>query len=167
MPRIKQKISVCLWFDGRAEEAARFYAGIFGNSSVGGVAHYDDETSKSSGQPKGSVMTVKFTLDGQEFLGLNGGPLFKFTEAMSLIVACDDQAELDHFWSRLSSGGGEEVQCGWLKDKFGVSWQVVPAELDVWLSGKDPAATSRVMAAVMQMKKLDIATMKKAYEGRG
>jgi predicted 3-demethylubiquinone-9 3-methyltransferase (glyoxalase superfamily) len=166
MPRIKQRISVCLWFDGQAEEAARFYAGIFGNSSVGGGAHYDDETSKSSGQPKGSVMTVKFTLDGQEFMGLNGGPIFKFTEAMSLVVACEDQAELDHFWTRLSEGG-EEVQCGWLKDKFGVSWQVVPAVLEEMMRDKDPEKPRRVMAAVLKMKKLDIATLKKAYEGRG
>jgi predicted 3-demethylubiquinone-9 3-methyltransferase (glyoxalase superfamily) len=110
-------------------------------------------------------MTVKFTLDGQEFMGLNGGSMFKFNEAISLVVACEDQAELDHFWTLLSEGG-EEVQCGWLKDKFGVSWQVVPAILEDMMKDKDPAKTSRVMAAIMKMKKLDILTLKKAYEGR-
>jgi predicted 3-demethylubiquinone-9 3-methyltransferase (glyoxalase superfamily) len=165
MAKVTQRISVCLWFDGQAEEAARFYTKIFKNSSIGDVARYDEEVSKVAGQPKGSVMTVKFTLDGQEFMGLNGGPMFKFNEAISLVVACADQAELDHFWTRLSEGG-EEVQCGWLKDKFGVSWQVVPAILQDMMKDKDPAKTSRVMAAIMKMKKLDIPTLKKAYEGR-
>ena len=165
MAKVTQRISVCLWFDGQAEEAARFYTKIFKNSSIGDIAHYDAEVSKVAGQPKGSVMTVKFTLDGQEFMGLNGGPMFKFNEAMSLVVACADQAELDHFWTRLSEGG-EEVQCGWLKDKFGVSWQVVPAILEDMMKDKDPAKTSRVMAAIMKMKKLDVAALKEAYEGR-
>ena len=165
MAKVTQRVSVCLWFDGQAEEAARFYTKIFKNSSIGDVARYDEEVSRVAGQPKESVMTVKFTLDGQEFMGLNGGPMFKFNEAISLVVACEDQAELDHFWTRLSEGG-EEVQCGWLKDKFGVSWQVVPAILEDMMKDKDPAKSSRVMAAIMKMKKLDIPTLERAYAGR-
>ena len=161
----KQKISPFLWFDHQAEEAANFYVSIFKNSRIHGAARYDEEASKASGQPKGSVMTVAFELDGQEFTALNGGPMFKFTEAISLVVHCETQAEVDHFWEKLSAGG-QEVQCGWLKDKFGVSWQVVPTLLPEMLQDKDPAKAKRVMAAMLQMKKLSMPELKRAYEGR-
>ena len=166
MAKVTQKISTCLWFDGQAEEAARFYTSIFKNSKIGTVARYDEAGAKASGQPKGSVMTVSFTLDGQEFLGLNGGPIFKFTEAISLIVNCESQEEVDRFWSRLTADGGQEVQCGWLKDKFGVAWQVTPTVLPEMLQDKDPAKAQRVMEAMLQMKKISIPELKKAYEGR-
>jgi predicted 3-demethylubiquinone-9 3-methyltransferase (glyoxalase superfamily) len=153
-----QKITPCLWFDDQAEEAARFYTSIFKNSKMGAVTHYGE----GAPRPKGSVLTVRFELDGQEFLALNGGPLFKFTEAVSFIVNCETQEELDRMWEKLSEGGSE-VQCGWLKDRYGVSWQVVPAVLGEMLSDPDPERSARVMQAVMQMKKLDIAGLKKAY----
>jgi len=124
----RQRITPFLWFDHQAEEAAAFYVPIFKNSRIGSVARYDGEAAAASGQPKGSVMTVAFELDGQSFTALNGGPMFKFTEAISLVVNCETQDEIDHVWSKLSSGG-QEVQCGWLKDRFGVSWQVVPGLL--------------------------------------
>ena len=129
------------------------------------MTRYDEEGAKAAGRPMGSVMTVAFELDGQEFTALNGGPLFKFTEAMSLVVNCETQEEVDHFWERLSAGG-QEVQCGWLKDKFGVSWQVVPTVLVEMLQDKDPEKSKRVMAAMLKMKKIDIAASKRAYEGR-
>ena len=160
-----QKISVCVWFDGQAEEAANFYTSIFKNSRIGSVTRYDEEGARASGQPRGSVMTVEFVLDGQAFVALNGGPLFKFTEAMSLVVNCETQAEVDAFWTTLSAGG-QEVQCGWLKDRFGVSWQIVPTVLPEMLRDKDPAKAKRVMAAMLKMKKIDIAALKSAYEGR-
>jgi predicted 3-demethylubiquinone-9 3-methyltransferase (glyoxalase superfamily) len=161
----KQRITPFLWFDHQAEEAANFYTSIFKNSRIRGSARYDDEASKASGRPKGSVMTVAFELDGQEFTALNGGPMFKFTEAISLVVHCETQREVDHFWEKLSAGG-QEVQCGWLKDKFGVSWQVVPTVLPEMLQDKDPEKAKRVMAAMLQMKKLSIPELKRAYEGR-
>jgi len=160
----RQKITPFLWFDHQAEEAATFYVSIFKNSRIGSVARYDGEAAAASGQPKGSVMTVAFELDGQCFTALNGGPMFKFTEAISLVVNCETQDEIDHFWSKLS-GGGQEVQCGWLKDRFGVSWQVVPAVLPELLQDKDPDKTRRVMAAIMKMKKLDIDVLKRAWAG--
>jgi predicted 3-demethylubiquinone-9 3-methyltransferase (glyoxalase superfamily) len=160
-----QKISVCLWFDGQAEEAANFYTSIFRSSRIGSVTRYDEEGARVSGQPQGSVMTVDFVLDGQAFVALNGGPLFKFTEAMSLVVNCETQAEVDAFWTKLSAGG-QEVQCGWLRDRFGVSWQIVPTVLPEMLRDKDPAKAKRVMAAMLKMKKIDIAALKSAYEGR-
>ena len=159
-----QRITPFLWFDHQAEEAATFYVAIFKNSRIGSVARYDGEAAAASGQPKGSVMTVAFELDGQCFTALNGGPMFKFTEAISLVVNCETQDEIDHFWSKLS-GGGQEVQCGWLKDRFGVSWQVVPAVLPELLQDKDPDKARRVMAAIMKMKKLHIDVLKRAWAG--
>ena len=165
MPKLP-KITPFLWFDTQAEEAANFYVSIFKNSRIKGLARYDTEAAQASGQPKGSVMTVQFELDGQDFVALNGGPTFKFTEAISLVVNCESQAEIDHFWQKLSAGGGQEVECGWLKDRFGLSWQVVPADLEEMIQDKDPEKPKRVMAAVMKMKKLDMAELRKAYEGR-
>jgi predicted 3-demethylubiquinone-9 3-methyltransferase (glyoxalase superfamily) len=166
MAKTVQKITPFLWFDTQAEEAAKFYVSIFKNSKIGSVSRYDEEGAKASGRPKGSVMTVAFELDGQAFTALNGGPVFKFTEAISLVVNCDTQAEVDHFWQKLSAGG-EEVQCGWLKDKFGVSWQVIPMILMEMLVDKDPEKSKRVMAAMLKMKKIEIEPLKKAYAGRG
>jgi len=161
-----QKITPFLWFDNQAEDAARFYVSIFKNSRIGSVAHYDEEAAKAAGRPKGSVMTVAFELDGQEFTALNGGPLFKFTEAISFVVNCDTQEEVDHFWEKLSAGG-QEGPCGWLKDRFGVSWQVVPTVLVEMLQDKDREKSKRAMAAMLKMKKINIQALKKAYEGRG
>ena len=160
-----QRISVCLWFDDQAEEAVDFYLSIFKNSSVRSVTRYDEEGARAAGRPKGSVMTVDFELDGQPFVALNGGPLFTFTEAISFVVSCQTQAEIDTFWTRLSTGG-QEVQCGWLKDRYGVSWQIVPAVLPQMLRDKDPEKSRRVMAAMLKMKKLDIVALTAAYEGR-
>jgi len=160
-----QRITPFLWFDHQAEEAANFYVSIFGDSKVRSMARYDEEGAKAAGRPKGSVMTVAFELDGQEFTALNGGPMFKFTEAMSLVVNCETQEEVDHFWERLSAGG-QEVQCGWLKDRFGVSWQVVPTVLIEMLQDKDPQKAKRVMAAMLKMKKISIEPLRQAYEGR-
>jgi predicted 3-demethylubiquinone-9 3-methyltransferase (glyoxalase superfamily) len=153
-----QKFTPCLWFDGQAEEAARFYTGIFKNSKIRKMTHYGD----GAPLPKGTVLTVLFSLDGQEFLALNGGPQFKFTEAISFIVNCQTQKEIDRLWEKLSAGG-QKVQCGWLKDKFGLSWQVVPTGLEQMIGGPDPARSQRVFQALMKMKKLDIAELKKAY----
>jgi predicted 3-demethylubiquinone-9 3-methyltransferase (glyoxalase superfamily) len=164
MRKTLQRITPFLWFDDQAEDAVRFYVSIFENSKIGSVARYDEEAAKASGRPQGSVMTVAFELDGQDFTALNGGPLFKFTEAVSFVVNCETQDEVDHFWQRLSAGG-QQVQCGWLKDKFGVSWQVVPTVLSEMLQDKDREKSKRVMAAMLKMKKLDIAALKKAYAG--
>ena len=158
-----QKITPCLWFDNQAEEAAKFYVSIFKNSKVGSVARYGEEGAKVSGRPKGTVMTVTFQLDGQEFMALNGGPMFKFTEAISLIVNCKTQQEVDELWEKLSKGG-EEGPCGWLKDKYGLSWQIVPTVLGEMMQDKDPEKSERVMKAMLQMKKLDIKSLEQAYE---
>jgi predicted 3-demethylubiquinone-9 3-methyltransferase (glyoxalase superfamily) len=160
-----QKITPFLWFDDQAEEAAKLYVSIFKNSRIKGMTRYDGEAAQAAGRPQGSVMTVQFELDGQEFVALNGGPVFKFTEAVSFVVNCDTQAELDHFWQKLSAGG-QEVQCGWLRDRFGLSWQVVPTILGEMLQDQDPSKSERVMAAMLQMKKIDIAGLRKAYEGQ-
>ena len=165
MPGKTQRISPFLWFDSQAEEAANFYVSIFTNSRIRETSRYDEAASKAAGRPKGSVMTVAFELDGQEFIALNGGPMFKFSEAISLVVNCQTQAEVDHYWDKLTAGG-QEVQCGWLKDRFGVSWQVVPTVLTELLQDKDPAKSKRVMAAMLQMKKLSIDELKRAAEGR-
>jgi predicted 3-demethylubiquinone-9 3-methyltransferase (glyoxalase superfamily) len=165
MRKPMQRISPFLWFDHQAEEAATFYVSIFKSSRITGVARYDDEAARASGRPKGSVMTVAFELDGQEFTALNGGPLFPFTEAISLVVNCQTQEEVDHFWEKLSSGG-QEVQCGWLKDRFGVSWQVVPTVLGEMLQDKDPEKSKRVMAAMLKMRKISIEGLTNAYKGR-
>jgi predicted 3-demethylubiquinone-9 3-methyltransferase (glyoxalase superfamily) len=164
MPGMSQRLSVCLWFDHQAEEAVKFYVSIFKNSKIGPVTHYDEEGARVAGRPKGSVMTVAFELDGQQFMALNGGPLFQFTEAISLVVNCVTQAEVDDYWDRLSAGG-HEVQCGWLKDRFGLSWQVVPTILPEMLQDNDPEKSKRVMAAMLKMKKIDIAALQQAYEG--
>ena len=158
-----QKITPFLWFDDKAEEAVNFYMSIFKNSKVGAITRYDEAGEKAAGRPKGSVMTVEFQLEGQEFVALNGGPHFKFTEAVSFVVNCETQEEVDRFWEKLSAGG-EEVQCGWLKDKYGLSWQIVPTVLTEMLKDKDPAKAKRVMEAMLQMKKIDIPTLKQAYE---
>ena len=165
MPRIAQKITPFLWFDNQAEEAVNFYTSIFENSKIGSAARYDEEGSKAAGRPKESVMTVAFQLAGQDFVALNGGPVFKFSEAVSFVVNCESQKEVDHFWEKLSAGG-EEVQCGWLKDKFGLSWQVVPTVLSEMLQDKDAQKAKRVMAAMLKMKKIDIAELRRAYEAR-
>ena len=156
-----QKIIPFLWFDNQAEEAAKFYTSIFKNSKIGKIARYGDEGEKTTGRPKGSVMTVEFQLEGQEFVALNGGPLFKFTEAISFVVNCKTQAEVDKFWKKLSAGG-KEVQCGWLKDKYGLSWQIVPTVLGELVSDNDAAKSQRVMQAMLKMVKLDIKKLKQA-----
>jgi len=163
--KITQKITPFLWFDDKAEEAAKFYTSIFKNSKIGDIVRYDEEAAKPTGRPPGTVMVVDFQLDGQEFVALNGGPVFTFTEAVSFVVNCENQEEVDYFWSKLSSGG-EESRCGWLKDKFGLSWQVVPTVLPKMLQDKDAARAKRVMHAMLQMDKIDIATLKKAYDGK-
>ena len=157
-----QTITPCLWFDNQAEEAVNFYTSIFKNSKIGTVNRYGEAGAKVSGRPKGTVMTVTFQLDGQEFMALNGGPYFKFTEAISFIVNCETQLEVDRFWERLSEDG-EKGQCGWLKDKYGVSWQIVPTVLGKMLQDKDPEKTNRVMRALLQMDKLDIQRLEQAY----
>jgi predicted 3-demethylubiquinone-9 3-methyltransferase (glyoxalase superfamily) len=162
MNRVAQKITPFLWFDDRAEEAAKLYTSIFKNSRLGEISRYDEETANVSGRPKGSVMTVAFEIEGQEFVALNGGPVFKLNESVSFIVNCDTQEEVDYFWSKLSAGG-EESRCGWLKDKFGLSWQVVPTVLNEMLKDKDATRAKRVMRAMLQMDKIDIPTLKKAY----
>jgi predicted 3-demethylubiquinone-9 3-methyltransferase (glyoxalase superfamily) len=162
-----QKISPCLWFDDQAEEAAHFYMGIFKNSRVLSIARYGEAGKEIHGKASGSVMTVEFELDGQPFTALNGGPVFQFSEAISFQIHCQTQAEIDHFWTKLTAGGDERSQqCGWLKDKFGVSWQVVPAVLAQMLKDPDPVKSQRTMQAVFQMKKLDIARLQAAYEGK-
>jgi predicted 3-demethylubiquinone-9 3-methyltransferase (glyoxalase superfamily) len=147
-----------------AEDAAKFYCSVFKNSRIGKVSHYVNEGQEIHGKPAGSVMAVEFELEGQKFAALNGGPQFKFTEAISLQVHCDDQQEVDYFWEKLSDGG-HEVACGWLKDKFGLSWQIVPKMLFKMLSGGDPEKARRVTKAFLQMKKFDIAALRRAYEG--
>jgi predicted 3-demethylubiquinone-9 3-methyltransferase (glyoxalase superfamily) len=153
-----QKITPFLWFDNRAEEAAKFYISVFNNSKLMGTTYYGED----GPGPKGAVMTVAFELDGQEFVALNGGPQFKFTEAVSFVVNCETQEEIDYYWGKLTADGGKEVQCGWLTDKYGLSWQVVPAKIREW--ARDPARFQRVMHAVMPMKKLDLATLQQAAE---
>jgi predicted 3-demethylubiquinone-9 3-methyltransferase (glyoxalase superfamily) len=156
-----QKITPFLWFNNKAEEAAKFYISIFKNSKMVSVTRYGEAESKASGRAMGSVMTMKFQLEGQEFVALNGGPHFKFTEAISFVVNCQTQKEIDRYWDKLSAGG-EKGQCGWLKDKYGVSWQIVPAELDALLNGKDARKSQCVMQALLQMKKLDLKTLRRA-----
>jgi predicted 3-demethylubiquinone-9 3-methyltransferase (glyoxalase superfamily) len=158
-----QKITPFLWFDDQAEEAVTFYTSIFRNSKIGNIACYGDAGAQVSGRPKGTVMTVAFQLEGQEFVALNGGPQFKFTEAISFVVNCQTQEEVDEYWEKLSAGG-QEVQCGWLKDKYGLSWQIVPTILGEMLSNPDPKKAERVMKAMLQMKKIDIKGLKQAYE---
>ena len=162
-----QKITPCLWFDSNAEEAVKFYTSIFKKSKIRKIARYGEEGYEIHGRPAGSVMTIEFELNGQTFTALNGGPVFKFNEAISFQVSCKSQQELDYYWGKLSKGGDVKAQqCGWLKDKYGVSWQVVPTVLGEMLKGKDAEVSNRVMKALLQMKKLDIKTLKQAYEQR-
>ena len=164
--QIRSKIAPCLWFDDEAEPAAAFYTGIFPNSRIGTVLRYGEVGQEFHGKPAGSVMTVAFELDGLSFTALNGGPLFRFNEAVSLQVYCESQQEIDHYWEKLSAGGDENAQqCGWLKDRYGLSWQIVPLALLDMLQGPAPEKTQRVMAALFQMKKLDIAALQRAYAG--
>ena len=153
--------TTCLWFDNEAEEAAHYYVSIFKNSSVGKVARYPE----GAPRPAGTVLTVEFTANGQRFLALNGGPQFKFTEAISFMIACADQEEVDFYWNKFLEGGGEPGPCGWLKDKYGVSWQVIPDRLDAMISDPDAAKGQRAMAAMLSMHKLDIAALEKAHAG--
>jgi predicted 3-demethylubiquinone-9 3-methyltransferase (glyoxalase superfamily) len=159
-----QKITPCLWFDSQAEEAAQLYTSLFKNSKILEMQRYDKASAEVSGQPEGSVLTVMMELDGQKLLAMNGGPAFKFTEAVSLMIECKDQAEVDHFYNGLLAGGGEESQCGWLKDKFGMSWQVVPTRLNELLSDPDPIKASNAMKAMLGMKKIIIADLEKAAQ---
>jgi predicted 3-demethylubiquinone-9 3-methyltransferase (glyoxalase superfamily) len=157
-----QKITPNLWFDDQAEEAARYYVSIFKDSEIGNISRYGS----GGPMPEGSVLTVAFTLEGQRFTALNGGPQFTFSEAISFIVHCGTQEEVDHYWGRLSEGGPEQAQmCGWLKDKYGVSWQIVPDALIEFMTDTDPAKAQRTMQAMLQMKKLDIAVLKRAHDG--
>ena len=160
-----QKISPCLWFNDNAEEAVKFYASIFKNSQVGNVTRYGKEGYEIHKKKEGSVMTIDFEIEGQKFLALNGGPIFKFNEAISFQIFCDTQEEIDYYWDKLSEGGDKNAQvCGWLKDKYGVSWQVVPVTLIKMLQDKDSNKTERVMKAMLQMNKLDIDALTKAYQ---
>ena len=164
--QIRSKIAPCLWFDDEAEPAAAFYTGIFPNSRIGTVLRYSEVGQEFHGKPAGSVMTVAFELDGLAFTALNGGPLFRFNEAVSLQVYCKTQQEIDHYWEKLSAGGDENAQqCGWLKDRYGLSWQIVPLALLDMLQGPAPEKSQRAMAALFQMKKLDIAALQRAYAG--
>lgn len=154
-----QKIIPCLWFDGKVEEAINFYTSLFKNSKIKNISRYGE----GAPQPAGTILVATFELEGQEFMILNGGPMFKLTEAISLSVSCETQEEIDFYWEKLSSNGGQESQCGWLKDKFGLSWQIVPTALSKLLQATDPKKASNVMGALMQMQKLDIAKLEQAY----
>lgn len=160
-----QKITPFLWFDHQAEEAAKFYTSVFKNSKVGRILRYDEATAKAAGGPVGSVLTIEFEIEGQKFTALNGGPQFKFNESVSFVVYCQTQAEVDYFWQKLTADGGQESECGWLRDKFGLSWQVTPTVLIEMLQDKDPKKSERVMNAMMQMQKIDISKLKAAYAG--
>jgi predicted 3-demethylubiquinone-9 3-methyltransferase (glyoxalase superfamily) len=161
-----QKITPFLWFDDQAEEAVKFYTSIFKNSKIGRILRYGEEAAKASGRPAGSVLTIEFELEGREFVALNGGPDFKFNESVSFVINCETQKEVDYFWEKLTADGGEESACGWLKDKFGLSWQVTPTVLIEMLHDKDPKKAERVMHAMLQMKKIDINKLKAAYGGK-
>jgi len=160
-----QEITPCLWFDSNAEEAVKFYASVFKKSKIGKISRYGEEGYEIHGKPAGTVLTVEFELNGQTFTALNGGPVFKFNEAISFQVSCKSQKEVDYYWEKLSEGG-EKGQCGWLKDKYGVSWQIVPTVLGEMLQGKVTKKSERVMKALLQMKKLDIRKLKQAYAQR-
>jgi predicted 3-demethylubiquinone-9 3-methyltransferase (glyoxalase superfamily) len=164
--QISQKIAPCLWFASEAEEAARYYVGIFPDSRIGKIARYGKEGFETHGQKEGTVLTVQFELAGQTFTALNGGPIFKFNEAVSLQIYVEDQEELDHYWDRLTAGGDSKAQvCGWLKDKYGLSWQVAPRKMVDWF-GEPNEKSERAMKALLGMGKLDIAALERAYEGR-
>ena len=157
-----QKINPFLWFDSQAEDAAKLYTSVFKNSKIGKITYYHEDVADKISRPPGSVMTVEFTVDGVEFVALNGGPMYKFTEAISFSINCETQDEIDYFWEKLSADGGSTGPCGWLKDKFGLSWQVSPIVLAEMLADKDEAKSNRVMKAMMEMDKFDIAALKKA-----
>lgn len=162
-----KKITPCLWFDNQAEEAANFYVSIFKNSKIGRISRYGKEGFEIHGRPEGSVMVVEFEIEGQTVTALNGGPLFKFNEAISLQVHCDTQKEVDYYWERLTEGGDKSAQqCGWLKDKFGVSWQVFPTAMIELLGDPDSEKSERAMKAMLQMKKIDLEELKRAYAGK-
>ncbi len=158
---MSHKVSTCLWFDTQAEEAANFYVSLIPGSKVTAITRYD----KGAPMPEGTALTVVFQLAGTEYLGLNGGPIFPQSEAVSIVVQCDAQDEIDHLWGALTADGGKESRCGWLKDRYGVSWQIVPARIGDWMTGTDKAAAGRAFGAIMQMAKIDIATVEKAFRG--
>jgi predicted 3-demethylubiquinone-9 3-methyltransferase (glyoxalase superfamily) len=160
----QKKITPCLWFDTQAEQAAEFYCSVFKNSKITQVSRYPDAGQEIHKKPVGSVMVVAFEIDGQPFTALNGGPLFKFDEAVSFQIMCETQDEIDYYWSRLAGNGGQESQCGWLKDKFGLSWQVVPSAIPRMMSDPDSKKSARVMNAFMTMKKLDLAALRRAFD---
>lgn len=155
------KVSTCLWYDNNAEEAANFYVSLIADSRVTAITRYGD----GAPMPKGTALTVVFQLAGVEYMGLNGGPVFPQSEAASIVVQCDTQEEIDHLWNGLTADGGKESRCGWLKDRFGVSWQIVPSRIGDWMTGPDKAAAGRAFGAIMQMGKIDIATVEKAFAG--
>jgi predicted 3-demethylubiquinone-9 3-methyltransferase (glyoxalase superfamily) len=156
-----QKITPCLWFESQAEEAAKFYVSVFKNSKIGKISRYGKEGFEIHGQKAGTVMTAEFEIEGQKFVALNGGPHFKFNEAVSFQVHCETQQEIDHFWSKLAEGG-QEQPCGWLKDKFGLSWQVIPKALPQMLMDENPEKAQRIMKSMLQMRKIDLAALERA-----
>ena len=160
-----QKITPFLWFDDQAEDAANFYTSVFKNSNIGGIFRHTEEAAEKTGRPVGSVLTIEFEIEGQKFVALNGGPLFKFNESISFVINCETQDEVDYFWGELTADGGEESACGWLKDKFGMSWQVMPTVLVDMLNDSDEEKSGRVMQAMFQMKKIDVKALKDAYQG--
>lgn len=166
MPIARHKITPCLWFDKEAEDAARFYVSVFKNSKIGRISRYSDVGHEIHGGTPGAVLAIEFELDGQPFSGLNGGPLFKFSEAVSFQVPCDTQDEIDYHWTRLQEGGGSEGNCGWLKDRFGLSWQIFPAVLLDMLVDADRQKADRAMAAMLKMNKLDLAALQRAFDGK-
>jgi predicted 3-demethylubiquinone-9 3-methyltransferase (glyoxalase superfamily) len=161
-----QKITPFLWFDDQAEEAAKFYTSVFKDSKIGRVLRYDENAAKAAGGPVGSVLTIEFEIEGQKFVALNGGPQFKFNESVSFVVNCETQDEVDYFWERLTADGGQESACGWLKDKFGLSWQITPTVLIDLLHDNDADKAGRVMKAMLQMQKIDIGKLQDAYAGK-
>ncbi len=161
-----QKITPFLWFDDQAEEAVKFYTFVFKNSKVGRILRYGEEAANASGRPTGSVLTIEFEIEGQKFVALNGGPQFKFNESVSFVVNCDTQEEVDYYWGKLTADGGQESACGWLKDKFGLSWQVTPSVLIDMLHDTDSEKAERVMNTMLQMQKIDIGKLKAAYDGK-
>jgi predicted 3-demethylubiquinone-9 3-methyltransferase (glyoxalase superfamily) len=165
MPIAKQQITPCLWFDKNAEEAANFYITVFKNSKINHISHYGKAGQDVHGHKPGAVLGVEFELDGQKFFGLNGGPQFKFSEAVSFQIPCETQAEIDYYWSTLSKGGSES-SCGWLKDRFGLSWQVFPRRLPELLCDSDTDKAGLAMSTMMKMSKIDLATIERAYEGK-
>jgi len=159
-----QKITPFLWFDDQAEEAVNFYTEVFKNSKIYRIFRYNEEAAEKTGRPVGSVLTIEFEIEGQKFVALNGGPLFKFNESVSFVINCESQTEVDYFWEKLTADGGEESACGWLRDKFGLSWQIIPTVLIDMLHDGDQEKSGRVMQAMFEMKKIDIKALKDAYE---